>query len=91
MEEKISSELIQQLKDAPKQKFDLIIRTDGDASRHKTWLASEGFEITRQFRMVPGFAVTAAGEDALRLQAADWVLSVELDAPMQAFGSAGSQ
>ena len=79
---KISANLEQQFKDAPQETFDLIVRTDGDAAKRITWMKSEGVTVRRHFRLTPGVAITCAGEDALRLSAADWVISVELDAPV---------
>ena len=81
---KISSALERQLRDSPDETFDLIVRTDGDVSPHLKWLASEGIQIKRQFRLTPGIAVSCRGQDALRLKAANWVVSIELDAPVKA-------
>jgi hypothetical protein len=81
---KINIELQQTLTERMSDTFDLIVRTDGDASPHLRWLAAEGIEVKRQFRLTPGLAVSCTGQDALRLLEADWVISVELDAPVRA-------
>lgn len=81
---KISTALEQQLNEAPDQSFDLIVRTDGDPTAHLRWLASEGIQVNRQFRLTPGLAVTCTGQDALRLLEPDWVISIETDAPVRA-------
>jgi len=81
---KISSELEQQLRSMPNRKIDLIVRTFGDVTPHLDWLASEGLQVTQQYRLSPGVAVTSTGADALKLIGQDWVKSVETDAPVSA-------
>jgi hypothetical protein len=46
------------------------------------WLAAAGLQVTQQFKLVPGVAVTCASQDALKLLTQDWVLSVETDQPV---------
>ena len=74
--------LEQQLKANPNEPVDLIVRTQGDASPRLNWLAAAGLQVTQQFRLTPGVAVSCAGRNALKLLTQDWVLSVELDAPV---------
>ncbi len=81
---KISAALETQLKLAPDQLVDLIVRTQGDASPHLAWVKSTGITVNRQFRLTPGLAVTCSGVDALKLADQDWVISVELDQPVKA-------
>ena len=81
---KISSALEEQLKSMPNRKVDLIVRTHGDVAPHLDWLASEGLQVTHQYRLSPGVAVTATGADALKLIDQDWVKSIEADAPVKA-------
>jgi hypothetical protein len=81
---KISSELEQQLKSMPNRKIDLIVRTYGDVKPHLDWLTAEGLQVTQQFRLSPGVAVTSTGADALKLIDQEWVRSVEPDAPVHA-------
>ena len=76
---KISKTLAQQFEDQPEKTFNLIVRTDGDATPRLKWLASEGIEVTRQFRLTPGVAVTCQGRDASRLLKVKWIRSIELD------------
>ena len=80
----ISNALKAQLKSMPNRKVDLIVKTYGDATPHLQWLASEGMDVSQQFRLSPGVAVSCTGADALKLLEQDWVKSVELDAPVQA-------
>jgi hypothetical protein len=82
--EKITSILEKQLKEAPAEKFDLIVRTTEAPPSHLKWLASEGIEVRRKFRLTPGLAVSCRGRDALRLLDAAWIVSIELDGPVQA-------
>jgi hypothetical protein len=79
---KIDRELEQQLRASPEETVDLIVRTQGDATPHLTWLASAGLRVKQQFKLTPGVAVSGSGQDALQLLSQDWVLSVELDAPV---------
>lgn len=81
---KISAELQQQLKSMPNRMVDLIVRTDGDATPHLDWLATAGIQVKQQYRLSPGVAVSSTGQDALKLLAQDWVVSVERDAPIRA-------
>jgi len=46
------------------------------------WLAAAGLQVTQQFKLVPGVAVSCSGQDALKLLTQDWVLSVEADQPV---------
>ncbi len=84
---KINPELEQQLKSMPNRTVDLIVRTDGDATPRLEWLASAGVQVKQQFRLSPGVAVSCTGQDALKLLAQDWVISVEPDAPVSTMGS----
>ncbi len=77
--QKMNDDLEQKLKAAPSASFSLIVRADRDVTPYLKWLASEGIEVKRQFRLTPGVAITCRGEDALRLLVADWVTSIELD------------
>jgi len=79
---KIDPELEQQLRTNPDDEVDLIVRTKGDASPHLSWLASAGLRVKQQFKLTPGLALSCSGQDALQLLNQDWVLSVELDAPV---------
>jgi hypothetical protein len=83
----ITPELKQQLKNMPNRTIDLIVRTAGDATPHLEWLASAGLQVKQQFKLSPGVAVSGSGRDALKLLDQSWVVSVELDAPVQAMGS----
>ena len=79
---KISPELEQELKTRPTDTVDLIVRTRGDATPHLEWLAAAGLQVTQQFKLVPGVAISGSGQDALKLLTQDWVLSVETDQPV---------
>ena len=79
---KMDRELEQQLRASPEETVDLIVRTRGDATPHLTWLASAGLRVKQQFKLTPGVAISGSGQDALQLLSQDWVLSVELDAPV---------
>ena len=79
---KISPELEQELRTRPTETVDLIVRTRGDATPHLEWLAAGGLQVTQQFKLVPGVAVSCPGQDALKLLTQDWVLSIETDQPV---------
>ena len=79
---KIDPELEQQLNANPNEPVDLIVRTQGDATPHLNWLAAAGLQVKQQFKLTPGVAVSCSGRNALKLLTQDWVLSVELDAPV---------
>jgi hypothetical protein len=83
---KIGTELEQQLKAMPNRRVDLIVRTQGDATPHLEWLASAGLQVKQQFRLSPGVAISGFGADALELLDQDWVVSIELDAPVSIMG-----
>ena len=76
---KMNNELVQRLKSMPNNMVDLIVWTQGDATPHLEWLASEGLKVTREFKLKPGVAVTCSGADALKLLDQDWVMSVNED------------
>ncbi len=80
----ISSELDTQLKLQPDQMVDLIVRTQGDATPHLEWLAAARLQVTQQFRLSPGVAVSGSGASALKLVNQSWVISVELDQAVRA-------
>lgn len=82
---KISTELEAQIKSAPQETFNLIVKTTGDPAPHANWLTAQGMQVTRQFRLTPGVAVTCSGAEAQSLLEQDWVVSVELDQPVSAF------
>jgi len=79
---KIKTELAQQLQTKPNDTFKLIVRTTDNPAGHIPWLKSIGVEVTQQFRLTPGVAVSCTGNQALQLPDQDWVLSVEPDAPV---------
>jgi hypothetical protein len=81
---KIDPELERQLKAAPDQTVDLIVRTDGDPTPHLNWLASAGIQVKQQFRLSPGVAISGSGAAALKLLDQDWVKRIELDRPVTA-------
>jgi hypothetical protein len=83
---KINAELERALRKTPEAMFDLIVRSEEDVTPHLKWLSAEGIKVKRQFRLTPGVAVSCSGQDALRLAAASWVVSVELDAPITTMG-----
>lgn len=78
----IDPELVDQLEANPEEAVDLIVRTRGDVTPHLGWLTSAGLRVKQQFKLIPGVAVSCSGKDALQLLKQDWVLSVELDAPV---------
>jgi len=75
----ISPELKAQLTAEPHRSVKLIVRTQDDAASHLAWLAEQGIEVTQQFRLTPGVAVTCTGAQALSLLEQSWVKSVEPD------------
>ena len=79
---KIDPAFRRQLAGRPNDRFDIIIRTRGDATPYLSWLDSAGIKVTRQFKLTPGVAASCTGQDALQLLDQDWVLSVEPDAPV---------
>ena len=81
---KISPDLEQQLKEKSHETFDLIVRTDGDATPHLAWCVANDLHVKRQYRLSPGLAISGRGEDALKLADMAWVISIELDAPVTA-------
>jgi hypothetical protein len=80
---KISAELEQQLKQFPQRTFDLLLRTTSEATPHLKWLDSAGLRVKQQFRLSPGVAVVGTGQAALKLLNQDWIVSIELDVPVQ--------
>jgi hypothetical protein len=80
---KINRELERKIKEQADHTFDLIVRTNGDATPHLPWLAAAGLQVTQQFKLSPGVAVSGAGYNALKLLDQDWVVSIDLDAPVK--------
>ncbi len=80
---KIDPILIRQFQYDADISFDLIIRTEGPAIKHLTWLAEHGFQIRHQFKLSPGVAITGYGSDASKLLEQCWVLSIERDEPLK--------
>jgi len=83
---KINPALEHQLKNMPNRSVDLIVRTSGDAEPHVAWIKSVGLDVKQVYRLSPGMAVSGPGKAALKLLDQTWVLSVELDAPVQSMG-----
>ena len=75
----IKPELKAQFEAEPDQSVNLIVRTEGDATPHLDWLATTNVQVTRQFRLTPGVAVTCTGQAALQLLDQQWVKSIEPD------------
>ncbi len=80
----IDPKLEQRLHDMPNRAVDLIVRTTGDPTPHLDWLAANGIEVRQVFKLSPGVGVSCPGRDALKLLDQEWVISVELDAPVSA-------
>lgn len=80
----IDTELEQQLKAMPNRMVDLIVRTQGDATPHLGWLASNNVKVRQQYKLTPGIAITSTGADALKLLGQDWVKSIEEDGAVKA-------
>jgi len=83
---KISSTLEHQLKNMPNRAVDLIVRTAGEVEPHLEWAKAAGLEVTQVYRLSPGMAVSGPGEAALKLLDQSWVVSIELDAQVNAMG-----
>jgi hypothetical protein len=81
----VSSDLEAKIRSAPNDKFDLIVKTQDDATTYLDWFTAQGIKVTRQFRLSPGVAVTCSGVKAQALLAQNWIVSVELDQPVSAF------
>ena len=84
---KITPALEQQLKNMPNRSVDLIVRTTGQAEPHVAWTKSMGLEVKQVYRLTPGMAVSGPGGAALQLLDQHWVVSIELDAPVQTMGA----
>jgi hypothetical protein len=82
---KIDPKLEQRLQDMPNRAVDLIVRTEGDPTPHLDWLAAHQIDVRQVFRLSPGVAVSCPGRDALKLLEQEWVVAVELDAPVSTF------
>lgn len=81
---KIEPTLDRQLRAEPEVVVDLIVRTEGDPKPHLPWLQAHGLIVRQTFRLMPGLALTGPGAEALKLLDQDWVISIELDRPVQA-------
>ncbi|GEM_PF-1251664 len=76
---KISTTLIQQFQQMADTTFDLLVRTNGQATPHLAWLTENGLSVRHQFKLSPGVAITGWGKNALKLLNQSWVVSIELD------------
>ncbi len=81
---KIDPVLMERIDANPDQFVDLIVRTQGDATPHLTWLETCGIEVRQQYRLSPGVAITCSGHNARQLMAQDWVISIEADSLISA-------
>ena len=48
---KINRELERQIKEQTGRTFDLIVRTNGDATTHLSWLTAAGLQVRQQFKL----------------------------------------
>ena len=63
----------------PEAEYDVIVRTSGESEPVARFCAHSGMTIHREFKLVPGLAVTGKGRDLLTLAENPRVLSIEAD------------
>jgi hypothetical protein len=78
----IENNLLHRMKSAPDRSFDLLVRVDRVDDSAREAMAQAGLTVRRQIQLLPSFAVTGTGSDALRLLDWDWVQSIEEDQPV---------
>ncbi len=80
----IDERLRYRLLEAPGEEFHVIVRTDGDAAPIARQCERSGLTVHREFRLLPGLAVTATGEALLALAHHPHVTHIEADQDVQA-------
>jgi hypothetical protein len=80
----IDESLRYQILAAPRDEYDVIVRTDGDVAELAEECTHYGMVVHRHFRLVPGFALTATGEALLALADNPHVRRIEADREVRA-------
>ena len=70
----------------PGKHFDLIIRVKGNVTERLSELEDAGVSVERRFRLTHSLGIRCKGRQALALLDLPWVIRVEPDRPVRAFG-----
>lgn len=81
---KIDPNLANTIRSQPQQSFDLLVRVDRADDQRQAQVEAVGAAVRRRLTLVPTFAVTCTGANALRLAEQTWVQWVEDDGPVYA-------
>ena len=84
MSVKLDPTLRAQLAAAGDARVALIIRTADKPAQYAAACEALGVEVRYAYNLLPGMAVTATGEAALRLADEPWVISIEPDREVHA-------
>ncbi|NLV73314.1 MAG: hypothetical protein GXY52_01315 [Chloroflexi bacterium] len=83
---KIAADLRQALRTNPDDSYDLIIRVEGDLAERTADLRAAGIDVKRQFKLTNSLQIRCSGAEALRLTRAGWLVRVDSNKPVRAFG-----
>ena len=76
---KVSSDLVQALREQLQAQVAVIVHVDGDPTQYGTALEQLGMSVVRTFRLTNTVAARGLARDVLALFDQPWVTRVELD------------
>ncbi|MDQ4077303.1 MAG: hypothetical protein M3220_13775 [Chloroflexota bacterium] len=81
----IDERLRDRIREAPREVYQVIVRTDGETGEVAEICRSRGMVVHRMFNLLPGLSVTAKGEALLELADNPHVKRIEADREVRAF------
>jgi hypothetical protein len=82
---KVDAMLLTEWRARPGDTFRLILRVSTDLDQATAKLADKNIKVRRRCKLINGLVIESSGAQAASLLAESWVLSAELDQPVQAW------
>lgn len=82
---KVDAALLAAWQARPTDRFRLIVRVSGDLAQAEALLGKGGIQMRRRCKLINGLVIECTGAQAASLLAEPWLISAELDQPVQAW------
>jgi hypothetical protein len=82
---KVDEALLAEWRRRPADTFRLIVRVSGELAEAEARLIKAGIQMRRRFKLINGLVIECTGAQAASLLNESWLLSGELDQPVQAW------
>jgi hypothetical protein len=84
---RVEAALVAEFQARPGERFRLIARVTGELAQAEARLVAGGARVRRRSRLINGLVIECTGAQIAALLAEPWLVSVELDQPVQVWTS----